>query len=416
MIRIKDIQEAFRSLVGWEQSMNPLEQLEDDLVETESGLYFQGAHPLLTLENIKAILPDTFYLRYLKWNMVREYKKGDVVFHLGDLFIARNDNHNMEPMASDFNDDFLEEDFGGSWGPYNILTDYLRRETDKAIATTLQRFQTNKSIALTSTNKVLLKDIFYPTQTHKLASQDAQGIVGFNIKQTRSAGVSARINRIGLAFTAPVSLRVSLYHSSESAPVKTLTLEYDLSGEMKWFDVSDMYISGEDNSYGRWFIGYDTADLPEGVLPIASPSVNKCCGIESRFMVVMSARYHREVFSNWDSARQIPGINVDVTIGCDITDFLIAQRNIFATAIQLQVATTLLRTMAMNPEVKINANQSNVSRMDILYELDGNTQGYRPGGLGYALKKAYEELDIDTRGIDSHCLPCRSGGIKYRAV
>ena len=71
--------------------------------------------------------------------------------------------------------------------------------------------------------------------------------------------------------------------------------------------------------------------------------------------------------------------------------------------------------MAMNPDVRVNRNQSNVSRMDILYELDGNTQG-RPGGLGYDLKKAYEALSLDTQGLDRICLSCNNHGVRYRTT
>jgi hypothetical protein len=109
------------------------------------------------------------------------------------------------------------------------------------------------------------------------------------------------------------------------------------------------------------------------------------------------------------------GMNVEVTVACDLTDFIIRERQVFATVLQRQVAYTLLRTMAMNPEVRVNRNQSNVSQQNILYELDGNTEG-RENGLGMQLRKAYEALDIDTRGIDRICMTCRPVGLKYRTV
>ena len=87
----------------------------------------------------------------------------------------------------------------------------------------------------------------------------------------------------------------------------------------------------------------------------------------------------------------------------------------FATVLQRQLAATVLRTMAMNPDVRTNRNQSNVSAQGILYELDGNPQG-RAGGLGYELKKGYEALDLDTRDIDRICLTCRPIGVRYRTV
>jgi hypothetical protein len=109
------------------------------------------------------------------------------------------------------------------------------------------------------------------------------------------------------------------------------------------------------------------------------------------------------------------GLNVEVTVSCDLTDFIIEQRQMFATVLQRQVAVMALRTMAMNPNVRVNRNQSNVSTQNILYEIDGNPEG-RAGGLGYELKKGYEALDLDTRGIDRICLTCRPVGVRYSHV
>ena len=109
------------------------------------------------------------------------------------------------------------------------------------------------------------------------------------------------------------------------------------------------------------------------------------------------------------------GLNVEVSIGCDLTDFIIEQRQMFATVLQRQMAATLLRTLALNPHVRVNRNQSNASKNDLLYEVDGNTDG-RATGIGYDLRKAYEALDLDTRGIDRICLTCRPVGARYRTV
>ena len=109
------------------------------------------------------------------------------------------------------------------------------------------------------------------------------------------------------------------------------------------------------------------------------------------------------------------GLNCEITVGCDLTDFIIKERQIFQTVIQRQVAAIMLRTLAMNPDVKVNRNQVNASRMEILYELDGNVEG-RPSGLGYDLKKAYEALRLDTQGIDRICLTCNNHGVKYRTT
>ena len=70
---------------------------------------------------------------------------------------------------------------------------------------------------------------------------------------------------------------------------------------------------------------------------------------------------------------------------------------------------------ALNPNVRQNANQLNIDRETLLYEVDGNSQG-RAQGVGYELKKAFEALSIDTKGMDRICLSCRNNGIRFKAT
>ena len=63
----------------------------------------------------------------------------------------------------------------------------------------------------------------------------------------------------------------------------------------------------------------------------------------------------------------------------------------------------------------MNRNQVNVTRDEILYELDGAPQG-RQSGLGYELKQAFKALSLDTRGLDRICLQCNNNGVRYRTV
>ena len=108
-------------------------------------------------------------------------------------------------------------------------------------------------------------------------------------------------------------------------------------------------------------------------------------------------------------------MNVEVSIGCDLTDFIIQQRNIFATLIQKQVAVNVLRTLAMNPDVRVNRNQVNVSREEILFAVDGPVQG-RASGLAYELEMAYKALSFDTKGLSRICLKCNTRGVSYGHV
>lgn len=69
----------------------------------------------------------------------------------------------------------------------------------------------------------------------------------------------------------------------------------------------------------------------------------------------------------------------------------------------------------MNPDIRVNRHQVNVTRDQILYEVDGIAQG-RPSGLAYELAQAYKALAIDTQGLDRVCLCENNHGVKYRSA
>ncbi len=102
--------------------------------------------PLVTLDNVRAIVPDDFVFQYPVWNMIPEYKTGAKVRHNGKVWIARRDNQNVEPVASDFNDDFNNDYGNPDWGEYNYLSDYLERLTRNGIAQMVQTFTQIKGI------------------------------------------------------------------------------------------------------------------------------------------------------------------------------------------------------------------------------------------------------------------------------
>ena len=446
MYRLKEIINGLKNVVGWEQSYNPETFIDERLTKTESGLYFQGAHPLLTLDNMRSIMPDDWGLQYPKWNMILPYKAGQKVSHNGIVWIAKIDNTGEEPTASDFNNDYSREDYGNPyWKPYNMLTDFLERMTRNGIAAAIQTFTQIKQLDKETRNLLERKTFFDGAGRIRATLQNNHKLVGFEIVPVRAMGVTAKIEKIGLQMTGGTGVvRMYLFHSSQIDPIKTLDLNFTVTnGGFQWFPLTDCYlpyISDENNAGGSWFLCYNQDELPAGMeaINVSKDWSREPCGtcnigsVEvwrelTKYLQVTPFMYHApETFAEypelWDIAQtlytrtQNYGLNCEITIGCDLTDFVISQRAIFQTVIQRQVAAIALRTLAMNPNVRVSRNQSNASRTDILYELDGNTSGVRPGGLGYDLKKAYEALRIDTQGLDRICLSCNNRGVKYRTV
>lgn len=450
MIRIPNIVTAFQPLVGWRQSYNPAEAIDSELLQSESGLFYQDAHPLMTLNNIAAIMPDDFKYQYPEWNMIRGYKVGDKVLYDGKVWICLHDNTNEPPKEmNDFNDDYNEDYNDGEgtviyWKPYNYLSDYLMQQTQSGIAQTVQTFLQIKGL-LRETKDLLERRTFFDGAGRLTNLQQNQGkLVGFEINPVRSMGVTAKIERIGLQMTgATGKVRIYLFHSSQVDPIKVADLEFTkTNGGFQWFQMPDWYmpyISADNNSGGSWYLVYNQNDMPQGMQAVTATkdwSREPCmtCNPGSvaawreltKYLLISPFKTHAyETFQEypelWDIEDNIYtntcnyGLNVEVSVGCDLTDFIIEQRQMFATVLQRQVAANLLRTMAMNPDVRTNRNQSNVSMQGILYELDGNPQG-RETGIGYELKKGYDALDLNTRDIDRICMTCRPVGVRYRTV
>lgn len=440
MYRLKEIQDALLHVVGWEQSYDPAKAIDNYMTETESGLYFQGAHPLLTLDNMESIMPDDWGIQYPVWDALTQWKQNKVVQYGNDtngnklFWKAKADNVGEEPTEDSL-----------FWSKYNILSDFLERMTRNGIATAIQTFTQIKQLDKETRNLLERRTFFDGAGRIRATLQNNHKLVGFEIVPVRAMGVTAKIEKIGLQMTGGTGVvRMYLFHSSQIDPIKTLDLNFTVTnGGFQWFPLTDCYlpyISDKNNAGGSWFLCYNQDELPAGMeaINVSKDWSREPCGtcnigsVEvwrelTKYLQVTPFMYHApETFAEypelWDIAQtlytrtQNYGLNCEITIGCDLTDFVISQRAIFQTVIQRQVAAIALRTLAMNPNVRVNRNQSNASRTDILYELDGNTSGVRPGGLGYDLKKAYEALRIDTQGLDRICLSCNNRGVKYRTV
>ena len=432
MVRMQDIQTALFPVVGWQQDYNPANKIDEELCQSESGLTFQGAHPLVTLANVRAIMPADFLMKYPAWVQGIKYKAGDKVSVGGCVWKAVADNVDSEPPCDD-------------WEKYNPVSDFIREITKDGITAAVQTFIQEKQLQQ-ETRNLLERRTFFDGAARLQATIDPTGkIVGFEIVPVRSMGVTTKIERIGLQMVGGTGkVTLYLFHSSQVAPMRTIELNYtNAKGGFQWFTPDEPiylpYISNGNDSGGAWFLCYNQNDLPDGMQAL---NVSKDWSVEpcqtclggsieswrqmtkylqvSPFGIAAPADFaeYPEMFDigqiGYTNTMNY-GMNVEISVGCDLTDFIISQRQIFATVIQKQVAATVLRTIAMNPDVRVNRNQVNVTRDQLLYELDGNPQG-RASGLGYELKQAYRALSLDTRDLDRICLQCNNHGVKYRTV
>lgn len=519
MIRLQTIQDALFPLVGWRQGLSDAQQISADLTASESGLYYDGAHPLVTLANIASVqaeetgalhlhpaapgfpsdnnlteytagvrdyvageyvyLNDMVYLvlqdfhqqspiwpwddnkkyrlvekytrDYKYWSSSETYAKDALIVYGGSYYKSRvsgNINHTPQ-MGSQYWETYSpsskEELFTISWALNIGLDSAVRRYMEDGIATMVNRFIADKQLTK-ETRSLLERRTFFDGAARLQATIAPTGkLCGFEIIPVRSMGVTTKIERIGLQMIGNTgSVTLYLFHSSQVAPMRTMTFNYtNTSGGFQWFvpaeDLYLPYISNGNDSGGAWLLCYNQNDLPVRMraLNVSKDWSKEPCATCSGYSLeswreitkyLQVSPFCTDAPEGFAQDPQMPdigelgytntmnyGMNVEVSVQCDLTDFIVSQRSIFAPVLQKQVAANILRTLAMNPDVRVNRNQANVTRDGMLYELDGNPQG-RSGGLVYELERLYKALSLDTRGIDRICLQCNNGGVRYRSV
>ena len=435
MIRIKDLNEQLLHLVGWQQSYDTSEvKLSDNLTQSESGMYFQQVHPLLTLQNLMSIAPDFKNTNFPEHYTNSSYKEGVVV--------TLEDRYYKSIKDVPVNTEITNDEF---WVETNLFSEWLEDKTKASIIKLINKFINMKLADKASKSLIENKTLFDGTGRLTNLATNRNRFVGFEVDTVRSKGVTVKINKIGLQFTRPGKYKVYILHSSCDTPVYSFEFEKLKSNSIEWFkpkeDILLPYESQEIDAGGSWYIGYLQSDLPENSQAINRDrdwSTQPCKGCSRQeFLAWQAWSKYIEVHPFYVDENQLLGedeqmyfdpeimnftydanygINLDVSVYCDLTDFIIKQKQLFQDVIAKQVAVDFLREFAYNPNVRTNRRSINASRTDILYELDGDSSSMKHSGLNYELDLALKALNFSTQGLDRVCLPCVNHGLKYRTV
>lgn len=435
MVRANDIQEKLLHLIGWEQNYDTSDlKISDALTVSESGLYFQQIHPLLTLQNMSCIAPDFKNITFPEYNSEKEYSKGNVVDYQGTQYKALQKAQGKQPD--------IESEY---WVETNLFSEWLESKTKASIQKAIARYCNEKTVE--GTNKLLCESRTLFDGTGRLVDtvKNKKNLVGFEIVPVRAKGVTTKINKICLQFTKAGEYTLYLMHSSMDAPVKIIKLNKIRDNSAEWFTVDDLYLpyqSEYNDAGGSWYLCYFQSELPEGSQAIRKDkdwSKEPCGSCSRRELITWMAwskyleihpffvneeliNIEDESLHLWDVENNQYtydnnyGLNLEVTVSCDITDFIVEQRMMFQDVIAKQVAVDMLREFAYNSNVRTNRHSINASRLDILYEVDGDSSSMKKSGLSYQLDMAFKAIKLSTSGIDRVCLPCRNNGIKYRTV
>jgi hypothetical protein len=123
MYNVKELKDGLKDLVGWRQNDNPNGAQLIDMLTSESGLYFNDEHPMLTIDNLYSIAPDFDTYVYPAFDSQKsDYAVGDVVDDgSGNLYTRILTHNGNQPLNNTT-----------YWLPFDNFTEWLLQRTQSA--------------------------------------------------------------------------------------------------------------------------------------------------------------------------------------------------------------------------------------------------------------------------------------------
>jgi len=369
MFNATKISEAYKNLIGWRQFYDTSKiEIDTDLTITESGEYFQGSHPALALDIIQTLIP-----------------------------------------------------------PNKNLSEYLREtveESTNAIFNDLLQYRQLNQYGKTLLEQTVLLNK-YGWVNDKIINQSR--FVGFQIRPKELTGLKAIINEIGLQFVGEESFTLYLFHSSKSEPIETITVETNGNGSWNWRALNFELTAFSNLNYhgGVFILGYYQDHISTNAINYTNFNwdTGVCGGCNDPHLPVWrSVRKNFLIYpiyvpyGNYEEGKMFDmndviycnnqsfGLNLKLTVVCDLTDFFIQNKFVFKNLLALKVVYKILNDMKFSQQ--INYVEENIKMM-IIRDLEGDIDT-KLLNIPTQYSKELKAVSFNISGINSKCLSCEN--------
>lgn len=262
-------------------------------------------------------------------------------------------------------------------------------------------------------------------------------LVGFEIRLLNSNNVNVVIDQIMTHFAEIESFNLYLFHSDSPTAIATIAIEHGTALKAIWTP------SGEELHYrdfandiagGTYFLMYDEADINGQAINMKTSFGYAPCKSCNRNLRGRYEKYSRYILLKTVSVSAINkppagemfdinkvtyetnttfGLNLALSSYCDLTEYVVNHKSIFADGLSKQVVHILLREL-------IGSTRSNVISEKIKENARFSLQNAELGGenLTRQLGKAQDALGFELSNIqNSVCMPeISSKGIRYGTI
>lgn len=411
------IQATFQGLVGLLQPNDPnVPQIPtgNALLTSNTGLYMQNIHPLASLENLFYAAPDFTIYKWAAWISGAAYVANNVVNYTdGNLYkcILAVTGTTAPPADATH------------WVLYRPFIDWLTQFYTQASTNYIGEVVQRKKLLKMGKALIEKQEIYrgYGNQNNLIVGLGRA--VGFELKPAPVDGLLMQIDQIGIQLSAvQTELNLYLYHSSQLAPITVFHVANIGRQNFDWQALSNCILGfkthGTDTS-GVYYLVYYEADLTgQAVAKTWDFTSAPCIGCDS----VNAAAYNKwskytrirtiEVAAQYlDPARNLFdinyisyntnsnfGLNLTVTVRCDLTQRIVDTRLLFGDGFAKQLAYEALKVIAYSG--RINPYNDKVNKM-AMADLDPKISG------AYICEwdEAVDAANMDLTGFSQSCMP-----------
>lgn len=422
MFNIKTLLDSFTGLIGIRPGYDTRNVvLTPSVKQSDSGLYINAAHPLLTADNIEATAEVIQNFAQIPvWDEAATYQKGELISDGSEWFESLvKDNIGNACNNANF------------WVKTSAVSQYLKVSYQDAVTRVFRRIELDKQIANKGRRLVSSTPLFFQEGSEE--NEKVGAFVGLRL-WVQSQDLAGVLNKIGLQLKAAQTLTVYLFHTSEAAAVKTWTVNYSNIKRFQWF-VADQALDLADTN-GYYTIGYFESALSSGNVSIrrkmnfeSGPECTHCSARDREYYdqwspylsietIRVPSAFLNGVTPSWQESQieimdsQNYGLNLSLSVNCDLTPTVILNKGIFANTIFEQWKILLLEGIAFSARNNRLGVEVAQAAHFALHDPNNRDNPYK------SLNEAYGAIEVDFSGLNPVCLPCEDvqGGSEIETI
>lgn len=431
MINPIAITSCLTGLIGFRPAIDKnLPKVSAALQTSESGIIINDVHSLVSIEHINACIENAGTIEYPDlWLAGTTYAIGDKVHAIV------NGEKTIFESIIDANTGNAPASSPDQWeNQGTVMNQYLTNKISQGAVKLANAIYLQKNLA--NNSKSVLGDMMLYTGAGNIANTITKRgrFVGFKL-YIKGPDLAVALSKVGLQLnTINPDLLLYIYHSSQLEPISQIELATTKEYSFQWITIEKQILSFLDddiNAGGHFTIGYYEDDLLGQAIerktnltsasncsacdPANSSAFrkwNKYVSLQPFYVDAENLNADRNYWDEDDEMivdNQNWGMNLQLSVSCDVTPYLCRNKGSLAQAYALQVAVSIIEDMAFS--TRANGMMLKLQQM-ANYALNVK-ENYSPG-LYKELEKAVKAVNFNFSGVNPECLPCQSSGYRVR--